>query len=57
MLKVNRKLKPYVIEVNRSPSFTCDSELDREIKVWTVEDRKPYPLLYSMVSLALQLLL
>lgn len=29
---LDQKLKPYVIEVNRSPSFTCDSQLDRDIK-------------------------
>lgn len=29
---VDRKLKPYVLEVNHSPSFTTDSKLDREIK-------------------------
>ncbi|KAA0197029.1 Tubulin polyglutamylase TTLL13 [Fasciolopsis buskii] len=28
----NHKLKPYVLEVNHSPSFTTDSKLDREIK-------------------------
>ncbi|XP_052793542.1 tubulin polyglutamylase ttll6-like isoform X34 [Mya arenaria] len=29
---LDRKLRPYVIEVNHSPSFGTDSELDREIK-------------------------
>jgi hypothetical protein len=29
---LDRKLKPFVIEVNRSPSFSCDSPLDRTIK-------------------------
>ncbi|CAF0827290.1 unnamed protein product [Rotaria sordida] len=29
---IDRKLKPYVLEVNHSPSFTTDSKLDREIK-------------------------
>jgi hypothetical protein len=33
---LNHKLKPYIIEVNRSPSFTCDSPLDREIKYGVV---------------------
>lgn len=28
----DRKMKPYVLEVNHSPSFTTDSKLDREIK-------------------------
>ncbi|CAF3896980.1 unnamed protein product [Rotaria sp. Silwood2] len=29
---LDKKLKPYVLEVNHSPSFTTDSKLDREIK-------------------------
>ncbi|CAF0988942.1 unnamed protein product [Adineta ricciae] len=29
---IDRKLKPHVLEVNHSPSFTTDSKLDREIK-------------------------
>ena len=29
---LDKKLNPYVIEVNRSPSFACDAPLDREIK-------------------------
>ena len=29
---LDRKLNPFVIEVNRSPSFSCDSPLDRDIK-------------------------
>ncbi|XP_064608777.1 tubulin polyglutamylase ttll6-like isoform X3 [Liolophura sinensis] len=29
---LDKKLKPYVLEVNHSPSFTTDAELDREIK-------------------------
>eukprot|EP00049_Salpingoeca_infusionum_P002302 m.55536 g.55536 ORF g.55536 m.55536 type:complete len:935 (-) comp11498_c0_seq1:358-3162(-) len=29
---LDTKLKPYVIEVNRAPSFTCGSPLDTEIK-------------------------
>ncbi len=29
---IDKKLKPYVLEVNHSPSFTTDSKLDREIK-------------------------
>ncbi|CAH8497195.1 unnamed protein product [Schistosoma turkestanicum] len=28
----NHKLKPYILEVNHSPSFTTDSKLDKEIK-------------------------
>jgi len=29
---IDKKMKPYVLEVNHSPSFTTDSKLDREIK-------------------------
>ena len=29
---LSKKLKPYILEVNRAPSFTCDSSLDTEIK-------------------------
>lgn len=31
-IMLDSKLKPWVLEVNHSPSFTCDSELDKEIK-------------------------
>lgn len=40
---LDHRLRPYVIEVNRSPSFTCDAPLDRDIK-------------YGVVSSALKLL-
>ncbi|XP_064421683.1 tubulin polyglutamylase ttll6 [Latimeria chalumnae] len=29
---IDRKLKPWLLEVNHSPSFTTDSQLDREVK-------------------------
>jgi len=29
---LDKKLRPYIIEVNRAPSFSCDSEVDAEIK-------------------------
>merc|ERR1719386_601955 len=29
---LDSKLKPYLIEVNHLPSFTCDSPLDEDIK-------------------------
>ena len=29
---LDRKLRPYIIEVNRAPSFSCDSEVDLTIK-------------------------
>ncbi|KAJ3083400.1 Tubulin polyglutamylase ttll6 [Quaeritorhiza haematococci] len=35
---VDSKLKPWVLEVNHSPSFTCDSELDYEIKHGVITD-------------------
>lgn len=35
---LNHKLKPFIIEVNRSPSFTCDAPLDREIKFGVVRN-------------------
>lgn len=35
---LDRKLKPWVLEVNHSPSFTTDSKLDREIKDSLVHD-------------------
>ncbi|KAL3316395.1 Tubulin polyglutamylase ttll6, partial [Cichlidogyrus casuarinus] len=31
-IMLDKKLKPYVLEVNHSPSFQCDSRLDKEIK-------------------------
>ncbi|KND00368.1 uncharacterized protein SPPG_04692 [Spizellomyces punctatus DAOM BR117] len=35
---VDHKLKPWVLEVNHSPSFTCDSPLDTEIKTGVISD-------------------
>lgn len=29
---IDRKFKPWLIEVNHSPSFTCDTPLDLRIK-------------------------
>jgi tubulin polyglutamylase TTLL7 len=29
---LSKSLKPYIIEVNRAPSFSCDSQLDTDIK-------------------------
>jgi len=34
---LDRKLKPYLIEVNHLPSFTCDSPLDEDIKGKLIE--------------------
>lgn len=31
-LFLDKKLKPYIIEVNRAPSFAADAQLDRDIK-------------------------
>ncbi|KAJ3172775.1 Tubulin polyglutamylase ttll6 [Geranomyces variabilis] len=35
---VDHKLKPWVLEVNHSPSFTCDTPLDDEIKSGVIGD-------------------
>ncbi|KAI8910696.1 tubulin-tyrosine ligase family-domain-containing protein, partial [Powellomyces hirtus] len=35
---IDHKLKPWVLEVNHSPSFTCDSPLDAEIKRGVIGD-------------------
>ena len=39
---IDSKLKPYLLEVNHSPSFMTDSELDEKIK---------YELLYDSIQL------
>jgi hypothetical protein len=35
---IDNKLKPWLIEVNHSPSFTCDSSLDKKIKKGVLSD-------------------
>lgn len=35
---IDRNLKPYVLEVNHSPSFHCDEAIDREVKDALVKD-------------------
>lgn len=35
---LDSKLKPYIIEVNHSPSFSTDSPLDKEIKKRVIGD-------------------
>ncbi|KAJ3166339.1 Tubulin polyglutamylase ttll6, partial [Irineochytrium annulatum] len=35
---LDSKLKPWVLEVNHSPSFTCDSELDVKVKEAVIGD-------------------
>jgi len=35
---VDKKLKPWILEVNHSPSFHTDSELDKEIKEGLIYD-------------------
>ncbi|XP_053573677.1 tubulin polyglutamylase TTLL13 [Bombina bombina] len=35
---LDRKLKPWLLEVNHSPSFTTDSRLDREVKDALLQD-------------------
>ena len=35
---LDSKLKPWLLEVNFTPSFNTDSELDREIKSGVIEE-------------------
>ncbi|KAI8611820.1 tubulin-tyrosine ligase family-domain-containing protein [Chytriomyces sp. MP71] len=35
---LDKKLKPWVLEVNHSPSFTCDSPLDSQVKSKVIGD-------------------
>lgn len=35
---LDHKGKPYLLEVNHSPSFTCDSPLDEKIKGQLIRD-------------------
>ncbi|KAJ1562624.1 Tubulin polyglutamylase ttll6, partial [Cladochytrium tenue] len=35
---LDQRLRPWVIEVNHSPSFTCDSKLDSEVKSRVIGD-------------------
>lgn len=35
---IDRKLKPWLLEVNQSPSFTTDTPLDRKIKLAVIKD-------------------
>ncbi|TPX38169.1 hypothetical protein SmJEL517_g00187 [Synchytrium microbalum] len=37
-IMLDSKLKPWVLEVNHSPSFTCDSELDTRVKSAVIGD-------------------
>ena len=30
---LDHKLRPWLLEVNHSPSFTCDSPLDKDVRV------------------------
>lgn len=34
----DHKLKPYILEVNHAPSFSCDSPLDYKIKKGLISD-------------------
>jgi hypothetical protein len=38
---LDTKFKPWILEVNHSPSFTCDSELDTRIKTGVIKDVFP----------------
>ena len=35
---IDEKLRPWLLEVNHSPSFNCDSDLDKDIKKTVVAD-------------------
>jgi D-alanine-D-alanine ligase-like ATP-grasp enzyme len=35
---VDRKARPWLIEVNQSPSFQTDSPLDRKVKLGVISD-------------------
>lgn len=35
---LDSQLKPYLLEVNHTPSFTCDTSLDHEIKYNLIKD-------------------
>ena len=35
---LDKKLKPWLLEVNESPSFNDDTDIDREVKGGLIED-------------------
>jgi hypothetical protein len=35
---LDRKLKPWLLEVNESPSFNDDTEIDKKVKHGLIED-------------------
>ena len=35
---LDKKLKPWLLEVNESPSFNDDTEVDRRVKTGLIED-------------------
>jgi len=35
---LDKKLKPWLLEINYTPSFTCDTPLDRVIKKGVIEE-------------------
>jgi len=35
---LDKKLKPWLLEVNESPSFNDDTEVDRKVKTGLIED-------------------
>ena len=37
-IMIDKNVKPYLIEVNHSPSFTADTPLDKKIKKTLVSD-------------------
>ena len=35
---LDAKLKPWLLEVNHTPSFQCDTEVDEKVKVQLLKD-------------------
>ena len=35
---LDRKLKPWLLEINESPSFNDDTEVDKRVKTGLIED-------------------
>jgi len=35
---ISNKLKPMLLEINHTPSFSCDSPLDRDVKARVIHD-------------------
>ena len=35
---LDKKLKPWLLEINESPSFNDDTQVDRDVKTGLIED-------------------